>query len=125
MPDQRPRSLVAFVRALDDPGRGALLDALLEASARLAASTPAGWEAETLAALADGLLERLAALGVRPIHKPGETLSLTHAQLAGRYEYHGSPFRPGERRKRVVVVSPGWTVGRRVAVRPAVREAPP
>jgi hypothetical protein len=47
---------------------------------------------------------------------------VTCRQLARRFEYHGSPFAAGERRKRVVVASPGWAVGRRVVVRPVVRE---
>lgn len=120
-----PRTLAALVRALNDPGRGSLLDALVEITARIADATPRDWHAETLAALVEGWLERLTALGVRPIRRPGEILSLTHAQLAGRYQYHGTPFRPGERRKRVVVAAPGWIVGRRTVVRPVVREAPP
>jgi hypothetical protein len=118
------RTAAALVRALDDPGRGALLDALLEVRTRTADAATTGWAAETLAALAEGLLERLAAEGIRPLHVPGEVLVLTARQLAGRFEYHGSPFRPGERRKRVVVAAPGWAVGRRIVVRPVVREAP-
>ncbi len=120
------RSIAALVRALEDRGRGPLLAALLAARTRLAGDRPAAptWEGETLALLADGLLERLAACGVRPVHRAGETLQLTARQLAARYEYHGSPLRPGERRRRVVVAASGWTVGRRVVVRPVVREAP-
>jgi hypothetical protein len=121
-----PRTLAALVRTLEDRGRGPLLAALLEAQARLGAAGAAapGWEAETLALLADGFLERLAACGIRPVHRPGEALCLPAGRLAGRYEYHGSPLRPGQRRQRVVVVAPGWTVGRRLVVRPVVRELP-
>jgi hypothetical protein len=121
---RRPNTAAALVRALNDPGRGALLDALVEVRARVARATPEGWAGGTLAALAEGLLERLAAAGIRPLHAPGEILSLTAKQLAGRFDYHGTPFRSGERRKRVVVAAPGWAVGRRTIVRPAVREAP-
>ena len=97
----------------------------MQARARLEGDTSLrGWEAETLAALAEGLLERLADLGIRPIHGPGDVLVLSRSRIAGRYEYHGAPFRAGERRKRVVVAAPGWRVGRRVVVRPTVREAP-
>jgi len=122
---RRRRSASTIVRALNDPGRGALLDALVEVRARLADAAADGWEAETLTALAEGLMERLATLGIRPLRTPGEVLTLTARQLAGRFEYHGSPFRPGERRKRVIVAAPGWAVGRRTVVRPVVREAPP
>jgi hypothetical protein len=121
---RRPNTAAALVRALNDPGRGALLDALVEVRLRLARDAPEGWAGGTLAALADGLLERLADAGIRPLRTPGEVLSLTAKQLAGRFDYHGSPFRAGERRKRVVVAAPGWAVGRRTIVRPAVREAP-
>jgi len=121
----RPRSVTALVRALEDPGRGPLLAALLAARARPAEAGPGpdGRAAETLALLADGFLERLASCGVRPVHRPGERLCLPARELARRYEYHGAPLRPGERRKRVVVVAAGWTVGARLAVRPVVREA--
>ena len=117
-------SVPALVRALNDPGRGALLDALVEVCARVAgrAASP-GWEAETLAALTDGLLERLARSGIRPLRVPGETLILTARQLARGFDYLGKPLRSGERRKRVIVATPGWAVGRRTIVRPTVREA--
>lgn len=120
-----PRTVAALVRALEDPGRGPLLAALLAARARPAEAAPGpdGRAAETLALLADALLERLAACGIRPVHRPGERLSLPARALARRYEYHGAPLRPGERRKPVVVVAAGWTVGGRLAVRPVVREA--
>jgi len=125
-PAGTPRTIAALVRALEDRGRGPLLAALLEARARLGdgrAAAPS-WEGETLALLADGFLERLAACGIRPVHRAGELLCLSPGRLAGRYEYHGWPLRPGERRKRVVVAAPGWTVGRRLVVRPVVRELP-
>lgn len=122
---KRTPTATALVRALNDPGRGALLDALVEVRARCGCAAPAGWEAETLAALAAGILERLAAAGIRPLRTPGEVLALTAKRIAGRFEYHGSPFRPGERRKRVVVAAPGWAVGRRTVVRPVVREFSP
>lgn len=125
-PAAPPRTLTALIRALEDPGRGPLLSALLAARDRLGAAgnPPTTWEGETLVVLADGLLERLAACGVRPVHRPGEPLSLPARVLARRYEYHGAPLRPGERRKRVVVAAPGWRLGRRLVVRPVVREAP-
>jgi hypothetical protein len=117
--------VTALVRALNDPGRGALLDALLEVRRRTAgAARSSGWEAETLTALAEGLLCRLAEAGIRPLCAPGQTLALTARQLGAGFEYHGRPFRPGERRKRVVVATSGWAVGRRTVVRPIVREAP-
>lgn len=121
-----PRTIAALVRALEDRGRGPLLAALLAARTRLAGERAAAptWEGETLALLADGLLERLAACGIRPVHRPGEELRLAARALATRYEYHGAPLRPGERGKRVVVAASGWSVGRRVVVRPVVREAP-
>jgi hypothetical protein len=121
------RTAAALVRALNDPGRGPLLDALLEVRARTASGKAPrpGWAAETLATLADALLARLADAGVRPLHQPGEILRLGRSRIAGRYEYVGLPFRPGERAKRVVVAAPGWTVGRRVVLRPTVREAAP
>jgi hypothetical protein len=124
-------SVTALVRALNEPGRGALLDALVEVRARASregraedAGAPAAWAAETLAALAEGLLERQAQAGIRPLCAPGEVLSLTPGQLARGFEYHGGPFGPTERRKRVVVAAPGWAVGRRTVVRPVVREVP-
>ena len=125
-PAGMPRTIAALVRALEDRGRGPLLTALLAARTRLADDRAAAptWEGETLALLADGLLERLAACGIRPVHRPGEELRLTARALATRYEYHGSPLRPGARGKRVVVAAPGWCVGRRLVVRPVVREAP-
>lgn len=119
-----PRTVAALVRALEDRGRGPLLAALLEAQARSVAARPdaTGSAAETLAVLVDGLLERLAACGIRPVHRPGESLRVPVNVLARRYEYHGAPLRPGERSKEVVVVAAGWTVGRRLVVRPVVRE---
>lgn len=115
-----------FVRLLNDPGRGALLDALCETRRRLASGEPFGEDKlrETLYLLSASLLDRLALAGVRPIRDVGETLRLTPAQIARRFEYHGSPFSHGERRKRVMVTSPGWAVRGRTAVRPVVREAP-
>ncbi|MBN1772339.1 MAG: hypothetical protein JXB32_13805, partial [Deltaproteobacteria bacterium] len=62
-----PRTIVALVRALEDRGRGPLLSALVAAQARLVDERAAAptWEGETLSLLADGLLERLAACGIR------------------------------------------------------------
>lgn len=111
---------------LNDPGRGALLDALYETRHRLATGDglPAGWAHETLEVLAAALIERLAQIGVRPVRAVGETLVLPRSRIAGRFEYHGRPFGPLERRKRVIVTSPGWSVRGRVVIRPTIREAP-
>jgi hypothetical protein len=99
-----------------------LLDALLHARTRLEASgTPSGWERDTLAALAEGLIERLAAAGIEPAARLGERLDLTASALARRYRYLGPPLGPGTRRTKVEVVAPGWRVGGRRVQRPTVR----
>lgn len=121
MPRSRSASVPSLLRTLNDPARGALLDALIEVRSHLSPPSPS-WESQTLGALAEGLLERLAAAGIRPLLAVGLTLSLTPSQLVKRFEYHGSPFLPSQRRKRVVVASPGWTVGNRMVIRPTVRE---
>jgi hypothetical protein len=115
-------SAESIVRTLNDPGRGPLLDALLHARTRLEASgTPSGWERDTLAALAEGLIERLAAAGIEPAARLGERLDLTASALARRYRYLGPPLGPGTRRTKVEVVAPGWRVGGRRVQRPTVR----
>ncbi|MBI5501774.1 MAG: hypothetical protein HY907_16140 [Deltaproteobacteria bacterium] len=115
--------MLSLLRVLNDPARGSFLDALVEVRKRLADPRPSlSWESQTLAALAEGILERLAAAGIRPLLPIGQALSLTARQLARRFDYHGSPFLPSERRKRVVVASPGWAVGKRMVIRPTVRE---
>ena len=58
---------------------------------------------------------------ISPIHKMGETLSLTFED-SGKYDYSGSDFEDSDEAKTVKVLSPGWKCGDEVFSMPKVIE---
>ena len=58
---------------------------------------------------------------ISPIHKMGETLSLTFED-SGKYDYSGSDFEDSDEAKTVKVLSPGWKCRDEVFSMPKVIE---
>ena len=127
-PDILPgKDEAAWYRQMNQSSHDFLLDRLHEASqirdqyrkGNVSAKDFADFCSPVLA----NLLKFLRSRGLNAQLVPGTELELDSPEAAVSFDYRGSEFSPGERKK-VVVESPGWKLGEDLVSRATVREVP-
>lgn len=103
---------IRMISMLNSEKYGYILDLLLSAQAGfrlLRKKGPVPFEIKSVQSLTRRLMEFVEDCGILPMLEIGEQLTVKANELDG-YSYDGTPFTGPDERKRVEVVSPGWSV---------------